>query len=218
MDLADLIKVQMQARSLTTKDVARIARRKDHKLVAQQVEECLVEPLETVPHPDVLRALAGGLDLDVRSLADAALESVGCPALGDLIKWRWGGYGIGLRDMSRRAEEAGYTVAVQTLSRYVKLPYVTDPPKADTVRGIAAALEVSVRVVAQAGLHSIGLLAKDDTPCVCTSRPNDHLIVVSSDDRSPEEVAAIVKAAEQAIAREQAKLDRLAHRLPTIDA
>lgn len=78
------------------------------------------------------------------------------PDLKTLIR-EWTDRGVSVREMERRATRAGFRVKYQTFSELANNPPLSFPKKTETIRGMAAALEVTERAIVLAYAESLGV-------------------------------------------------------------
>lgn len=79
------------------------------------------------------------------------------PTISALIQGQRDALGVTYRDMAQKAAVAGYHVKHQTLQQLATAPPKEWPKRADTIRAMAAALDVSERMVVLAFGRSFGL-------------------------------------------------------------
>lgn len=116
---------------------------------------------------------------------------------------------LSLREVAARARAAGYTLTGARLSQLMVNEMRMLPTK-ETLRALASALEVPVRVVAAASLRTLGILHESDTLCLCLAPGADACLTIPDHGLTPDQIVAVRRAAEDAIRRAVEQLDRSA--------
>lgn len=88
--------------------------------------------------------------------------------------------------LSKRAADAGYEISAQMIHNFATKP-LTNIPRVDKIRAIAAALRVSPRQVLDSAAESVGLTAEPPSADV-TNQPQIERLLAVLRHRDPQEV------------------------------
>lgn len=113
-------------------------------------------------------------------------------------------------EVIRRIQDSPYSLTAARLSQLMKDDDLERPPHRGTIMGLAHALIVDPQVVAEAVLHSIGVLPEGFTFCDCVTPDGESLMVKIRNDRTQAQRAVLRQVAQDAVLQSQEIQDQMA--------